>query len=81
MLADYLKNILLPLVEFPEEIVINESRDDLGVFLSVSLSPPDTGRIIGRDGRSIDALRRIMTMYGKKNAMRISLSIKDPISY
>ena len=50
---EFLKNLILPLVEKPEEVVVKEletSSDDT-VALQVLVANDDLGRVIGKNGR------------------------------
>lgn len=75
----YLKNLVEPLVEYPDEIRIEESRSDLGVLLSLTLSQEDTGMIIGREGNTVRSIRKVLEVYGRRHKMRLSLKIVDPL--
>ena len=47
------------LVEHPEEVEVREVEDEDGVTLEIYVSPEDTGKVIGRGGRVIGALRTV----------------------
>jgi len=64
--VEYLRTILLPLVKYPEELVIEKITDDRGVLLTVVTSPTDAPVIIGKQGQFAKALRTIMRTYGSK---------------
>lgn len=47
------------LVEHPEEVEVREVEDPEGVTLEIYVAPGDTGKVIGRGGRIIGALRTV----------------------
>lgn len=47
------------LVEDPGALVIGAERNDKGVRIRIRCAPDDAGRIIGRGGRIINAIRTL----------------------
>lgn len=77
-MIDYLRNILSGIVSKPDEIHVEEQHDTLGILLTVSVARVDMPCIIGKEGKTLDALARIMRSYGFKKKVRVSLKIKEP---
>lgn len=76
--ADYLRSVVAPLLGSPETMGIEQSLDEQGVLLSLSLSDEDMGKVIGREGETARAIRLILRAYGMKNGARISMKILEP---
>lgn len=47
------------LVEEPDELVIGAERSQKGVRIEIRCAPGDAGRVIGRGGRIINAVRTL----------------------
>ena len=48
------------LVEHPEEVSVKPIEGDNTVVFEVQVHPDDTGKVIGKKGRTINALRTIV---------------------
>ncbi|MBU1106111.1 MAG: KH domain-containing protein [Candidatus Riflebacteria bacterium] len=55
-----LEKLLKALVEFPEEVVVTPIEGDGTVVFEVQVNPEDSGKVIGKKGRTINALRTII---------------------
>lgn len=74
----YLELIIKGLVDYPDDIQIHESTDDMGVLLHVHANPMDIGKIIGQQGGTVTAIRVIMNCYGYRNRQKISVKVIQP---
>lgn len=68
-----------------KQIVINEDAvkveiklDELGEKVSLYVAREDAGRVIGKKGETMNALRRIMRAIGAKKQARFSLILIEP---
>lgn len=77
-MEEYLKAIIEPLLSEPQGLVITKTQDDMGILLSVNLSQPDMGVVIGKAGETVKAIRTIIHMYGAKSREKISVKINEP---
>ncbi|MCL2371543.1 KH domain-containing protein [Candidatus Saccharibacteria bacterium] len=71
----FIEYIVKTLVNKPEAVKIERTTDDRGVLLSLSVDPEDLGRVIGREGRTAQALRSLLRALGMKNDARYNLKI------
>ena len=71
----FIEYIVKTLVNKPEAVQIERTTDDRGVLLSLSVDPEDLGRVIGREGRTAQALRSLLRALGMKNDARYNLKI------
>jgi len=75
----YLKNILEGLVSKPQDIVINRTVDDMGVLLTVKLAKEDMGRVIGREGRTINSIRHVTKCFGYAIDSELNIKVEEPV--
>lgn len=61
MIKELLENVVKSLVEFPESVEILESqREDGKKMFGIKLNERDLGKVIGRNGRTIKAIRALV---------------------
>jgi len=62
----------------PQGVVISERHDGERTVLTVQVDPADVGRVIGRQGRTINAVRTIVKAAGLKSQQQVSLDLVTP---
>lgn len=76
-----MKNALFEIVSFlvdkPEEVAIEEKSEDGIIYFNVSVAKEDMGRIIGKEGKIIRALRNVMKIPAIKQNLRINISLVE----
>lgn len=65
------------LVDKPEEVSINEVKSEKTVILELQVAQDDIGKVIGKQGKIIKAIRVILNAASAKTGMRASLEILD----
>src|SRR3954462_12775973 len=74
----FLDFIIKSLVEKAEEVKITRTVDEMGVLMTLDVSPSDMGKIIGREGNTAKAIRTLLRVVGMKNNARVNLKINEP---
>ena len=76
---DSLENLLLilarSLVEEPEKVEVSGTETDSRVDLELRVAPEDMGKIIGRQGRTIRAIRTVVKAASVKLGKRVSVEV------
>lgn len=75
---EFLEFVVKALVDTPDAVSVTRSVDEMGVLLTLSVSPDDMGKIIGRDGNIAKALRTLLRVVGMKHNARVNLKINEP---
>ena len=66
------------LVDEPDEVVVNEVREEDGtIVLELSVGEDDYGSVIGRGGRTATALRTVIKTAAVKSGHRVFVDIVD----
>ncbi|MDR0858866.1 MAG: KH domain-containing protein [Oscillospiraceae bacterium] len=73
LLAYLVNNI----VEYPDEVQIDESERDGETLFEVRVAQSDMGRLIGRAGRTAKDLRVLVRALAAKEGKRVSVDIID----
>lgn len=58
--ARLLETLVRALVDNPDAVRVTEKRRDSQVILTLEVAPDDIGRVIGRQGRIIKAIRKVI---------------------
>ena len=55
------------LVDSPDEVEVTEVDEDEETVLEVRVAPDDVGKVIGKQGRTVRALRAVVDAAGRKH--------------
>ena len=69
--------IVKSLVDQPNEVHVAESRSGDSIILELSCAAPDMGRVIGKGGRIINAIRKLLQVAAAKQGKRVSLELVE----
>jgi predicted RNA-binding protein YlqC (UPF0109 family) len=61
----------------PDAVVIDSEERRGGLRLSLHVAPDDMGRVIGRRGRTAQAIRTLVNVAGAKDGVQASVDIVD----
>ena len=65
------------LVNAPDEVRVDRTERDGAVVLRLHVAPDDVGKVIGRQGRIVRALRTLVRASGARRSERALLEIAD----
>ncbi|MEM1245041.1 MAG: KH domain-containing protein [Acidobacteriota bacterium] len=76
--ADQLVDVVKTLVDDPEQVELE--TEDLGgtVLLNVTVAEEELGRVIGRQGRTVRALRTLLEVRGTDSGVYYDLEVVEP---
>ncbi|MBF5050660.1 UPF0109 protein [Candidatus Clavichlamydia salmonicola] len=72
---DFLAYIVKNLVDCPEKVNIKEVEGSHTIIYELTVAPQDIGKIIGKEGRTIKAIRSLLMSVASRNQLRVSLEI------
>ncbi len=75
--AAVLKYIVERIVDDPSQISIGATTDDRGPVLLLSVAEDDRGKVIGRQGRIVQAIRTIVKAATVGTGARVNVEIVD----
>ena len=75
MYTELVEYVVKSLVDDPESVAVEESHESGQVILELRVAEPDMGRVIGKSGRVINAIRSIVQIAAAKKGDRVSLEI------
>jgi len=78
---EQLENLLVvlarSLVDEPESVEVSGTETDSRVDLELRVADGDMGRVIGRQGRTIRAIRTVVKAASVKQGKRVSVEVPD----
>ncbi len=74
---EQLLEIIKLMVDRPEEVFVEELRDEMGVKLDLTVAEDDLGKVIGRQGRTARALRCVLGSRETQRDTEYELEILD----
>ena len=75
MVQGMLEKLVKALVEHPEEVVVTPIEGDSTVVFEVQVHEEDTGKVIGKKGRTINALRTIIRSSATTGAKKVIMEL------
>ena len=72
-----LERIARGLVDAPASVRVEEWKEDGMVHFDVEVAESDRGRVIGRQGRTADAIRTVIEAVGRKRGIDCDVEIID----
>ena len=69
--------VVRALVDRPDEVRVTESQRRGMTMLELTTAPGDMGKIIGRQGRTVSALRTLVSIPAEKHGTRAQLDLRD----
>ncbi len=76
-MKDLITEIVQALVDQPEEVSVNEIGGSHTTVLEVSVAKTDMGKVIGKKGRTAQAIRTILRAAAGKTRKRYMLEIVE----
>lgn len=65
------------LVDQPDQVGLRVSEADGAQLFELKVAPEDVGKVIGRDGRTVNALRTLLNAAAQKQGQKVRLEILD----
>ena len=67
--------IVRGLVDYPDEVRVEVIENEESVLYELNVHPDDVGKVIGKSGRIIKAVRTVVTSASARSGKRIAVEI------
>jgi predicted RNA-binding protein YlqC (UPF0109 family) len=74
-MKELLENIAKSLVDYPEEVSVNEIQNEKSIILELRVAKDDMGKVIGKQGRIAKAIRTVVKAAAVKDSRRVVVDI------
>ena len=76
-MKDLVEYLARALVDHPDEVSVDSYDDEEAVVYELSVAEDDVGKVIGRGGRTVNALRCVLRACAAKQEKRVLLDVVD----
>jgi len=76
-MKQFLEFVIRQLVEFPDEVVLAEAPSGKITVFRLAMRQSDVGRVIGRNGLTIQAIRQLLASAASRHGERATLEIVE----
>jgi predicted RNA-binding protein YlqC (UPF0109 family) len=76
-MREFLEFVIRQLVEYPDEMMLSEIPSGKMTIFKVQLRQSDVGRVIGRNGQTIHAIRALLASSAARHGQRATLEIVE----
>ncbi|MFQ6096765.1 MAG: KH domain-containing protein [Armatimonadota bacterium] len=78
-MQELVEHLVRALVDHPDQVQVRQVEGERTVMFEVKVAPDDMGKVIGRQGRTANALRTLVSAAAMKQRRRATLEILDPV--
>jgi predicted RNA-binding protein YlqC (UPF0109 family) len=71
------ETVVRALVDHPDSVEVKAFERRGMTMLELTTAPGDMGKIIGRQGRTVSALRTLVSLTAEKHGLRAQLDLRD----
>ncbi len=75
--VELLRRIAQALVDFPEKVEVNHMDGNQTVVLELKVAKEDLGKVIGKQGRTAQAIRTLLSAVAAKGRKRVVMEIVE----
>ena len=76
-MVEFLQFVIQGIVKYPDQVLIDPvERNGVTVF-ELRVNPDDVGRVIGKQGVTINAIRSLLTAGSARKGLRCSLELVE----
>ena len=76
-MREFLEFVIRQLIEFPDDMVLTEIPNSRMITFKLQLRRGDVGRVIGRSGQTIHAIRALLASSASRHGQRAVLEIVE----
>ena len=74
-MGELVKFIAQSLVDFPQQVVVNEKNDGDDIIIELKVAPEDMGKVIGKHGKIARAIRMVVKAAENRQDKHVSVEI------
>ena len=75
--VEFVRYVLNQICDDRSAIEVVSKDDERGTLVTISVAEGDMGKLIGKDGQTIDAIRLLVRSLGSRENVKINLKVVD----
>ena len=76
-MKEFLEHVVRQLVTNPDGVEVTVTQGENITILLLRVDPADVGRVIGKEGRTVSALRTLLMAIASRQNLKIALEIAE----
>lgn len=76
-MKDILLTLIKSIVDAPDAVNVDETDDNGFVTLTITVAQEDMGKVIGKEGKVIRALRNVMKIPAMKQGKKVQIQLAE----
>lgn len=76
-MEEFLEYVIRQLIEFPDEMVLTKVEASRKIIFKLQLRQSDVGKVIGKHGQTINAVRNLLSAAASRQGQRVLLQIDE----
>jgi predicted RNA-binding protein YlqC (UPF0109 family) len=76
---EFVRYVLSQICENTNDIRVEAMDDARGTLVTIYVKEEDMGRLIGKEGQTISALRTLLSVLSARGGFRMNLKVADPL--
>ncbi len=77
-MKELIELIARSLVDHPDQVEVHETEHRGRIRLELKVNPEDMGRVIGRNGRVVNAMRTLVRVAAERKGKQATLDVLEP---
>jgi predicted RNA-binding protein YlqC (UPF0109 family) len=74
---ELLTSLARGLVDHPDQVELRSQPSEGGTLYELKVAPEDVGKVIGRDGRTVNAMRTLLAIAAQRRGVKARLEVLD----
>ena len=80
-MKELVEYIVKSLVDNPDRVEIKETAEENSVMIEIKVADEDTGKVIGREGRIINAIRTLAKSAAGREQKRVQVEVLSNLTH
>ena len=76
-MKNFVEYLLVRLVDHPDDLSVTEEETPEGLLIKIHVHPDDMGRVIGRAGKIIKSVRKLVQVKAAKDNLRVKVVLDE----
>jgi len=75
-MKELVEHVVKSIVIYPDKVSVTSEDTEAGLLLTLEVAPEDMGRVIGKQGRTVEAIRTLLRVKAAREQVRVRLQVQ-----